>query len=1000
MSIFKGIPADEAYTTIGAAAAAIARAAEAQGFGASAWSLVELRPDQEDYAWLCDWMRHLSSGVAARCLEGQWRKFTQDELIFSYSAGIGALLLMSAVEVARREATLGSLWTAVGWGPFPETTRAQLFVQSYRFSSAASRSASNETFRPPFFLQGYPTRAYKDAVEQAARWLHLRHVFGIEGVQNWYDTVYLQFGFSRPGLLRRLPEWLVGQGQTQSIQQLLSGPMRSQTFCTLWEALRYFRYNNWTEVQIRALLRGNPWVLPEWADDLVKGARAKLYLSDGSGPITAPSDEDIQEPFLGPPRLRWDLAHPPRFFCEVTNLAELGLQEDWYDIVIAGQVCGRLRRAADGSYLASTDDIELPDIAPLLAARLVAPDGQAVQSLTLELWDANEDVTAFSARSGERFDPWKQVMRPQAGVFLLLAADLSLKPEVRTWHVFSEPARKLYYLAPDWSQETRVLLENQVLWQPYLTGPPARTPERTLSRAIRVQPYSPGDHLFFGERVRLAITLPEGLSLTFVRTCGQPLTFEELRSNQALTEPLTVTPKLFTLEEVCRIELLLGIKTGSTTTSLHHFVELPLTGAAVLTAQGWTALRAGDALELEQGRLQPVKVFVMDIDRWVLLEGDLWVGRLWKTPRPLGALSGFGAPLQLCEGAYNHYQEPRVLAREVTDHGILTSVEVDAISHPARTVALQLSRSIEADAQHTIQWWDQNGTFQTLVPECCELQGQAMWWLASVGAGLTEPLAVALAYNGLRLGSWWSAHWHRLLRLPMRQPPQTVAALLRWFHLPLLGHTFQEAVRRFAFTYPGETLAAWVGESGLPHPLQWSEVDDGWLSAVRTIFWSGPPDSTPIRQVIGPLLPEDGGETPQEFLPTLAWKLLRVNPLLMGLIVKRWAMEEGISRWGASNVRALLHQLRYDMAEATSSFHLHSDRARLLEQVAVTMSVDPTFVERALIGRALSLFQGQATSHLDQENLAVAMNVEPFRRLLGVRVLEVIEDLLGERRER
>src|SRR6266487_5648228 len=325
MSIFEGIPADEAYTTIGAAAAAIARAAKAQGFGASAWSLAELRPDQEDYAWLCDWMRHLSSGVAARCLqEGPWRKFTQDELIFSYSAGI----------------------------------RAQLFVQSYRFSSAVSRSASNETTWVPFFVQGYPTRVYKDAVEQAARWLHLRHVFGIEGVQNWYDTVYLQFGFSRPGFARRLPEWLVGQGQTQSIQQLLSGSMRSQTFCALWEALRSFRSNNWTEEQLRARLGGNPWVLPEWADDLVKGARAKPSLGVGSAAITAPSGEDIQDPFLGPPRLRWDLAHPPRFVCAVTNLAELDLQEHSYAIVIAGQACGHLRRTTDGTYLASTNEIE------------------------------------------------------------------------------------------------------------------------------------------------------------------------------------------------------------------------------------------------------------------------------------------------------------------------------------------------------------------------------------------------------------------------------------------------------------------------------------------------------------------------------------------------------------------------------------------------------------------------------------------------------------------
>ncbi len=792
MSIFEGIPADEAYTTIGAAAAAIARAAKAQGFGASAWSLAELRPDQEDYAWLCDWMRHLSSGVAARCLqEGPWRKFTQDELIFSYSAGIGTLLLMSPVEVARREATLGSLWTAVGRGPFPETTRAQLFVQSYRFSSAVSRSASNETTWVPFFVQGYPTRVYKDAVEQAARWLHLRHVFGIEGVQNWYDTVYLQFGFSRPGFARRLPEWLVGQGQTQSIQQLLSGSMRSQTFCALWEALRSFRSNNWTEEQLRARLGGNPWVLPEWADDLVKGARAKPSLGVGSAAITAPSGEDIQDPFLGPPRLRWDLAHPPRFVCAVTNLAELDLQEHSYAIVIAGQACGHLRRTTDGTYLASTNEIELPEIAPLLAASLVTPDGRVAQSLTLELWDETEDVTAFSARSGERFDAWKQVMRPQTGVFLLLAADLSLEPEVRSWHALPQSAAKLYSLAPGWSQETRAMLEDQALWQPNLTSPPVRGPEQTLSRAIHVQLHEPADHLFFGERIRLVITFPEGLRLAFLRAGGQPLAFEWLDSTCALTSPLAVTPKLFGVEEVCRIELLLGVKTGSTVMRLHHVVDLPLTGAAVLTSQGWVALRPGDALELEQGRLQPVKVFVMDIDRWVLLEGDLWVGRPWKTPRPLTALSGFGAPLQLCEGAYNHYRGTRVLAGSVIDHGTLAAVEVDALSAPTRTVALQLSRPIEAGAEHTILWWDQNGTLQTLIPECYELQGQAMWWLASVGADLTEPLAIAIAYRGTRLGSWWSAEWHTSLRRLMRRSPHTIAALLRWFQLPLLGERYQ-----------------------------------------------------------------------------------------------------------------------------------------------------------------------------------------------------------------
>ena len=851
MRIFNGIPADRDYETIQSAAAAIFRQAGAQGLGASAWSLVELQPDSEDFAWLRDWIRHLSSGVAARCLEeGQWRKFTLDGLTFSYCAGIGTLLLISAVEIARREATLGSLWAAVRQGPFPETTCALLF------------------------LQEHPTSAYKDAIEQAARWLHLRHVFGIEGVQNWYDTVYLQFGFSKPGFARRLPEWLVGQGLTQSIQQLLSGPMRSDTFWALWEALRYFRHNNWTEAQLRALLRGNPWVLPEWADDLVKQARAKPYLVDGSGIVTATAGEDVKEPFLGAPRLRWNLAHPPRFVCTVTNLVGLDLQESAYDIVIAGQVCGHLQRTANGTYLASTSEIELPVTGPLLAASLVAPDGQVAQSLTLELWDANEDVTAFYARSGERFDPWKKVLRPETGVFLLLPADLSLEPEVRYWHALSQQAAKLYYLAPGWSPDTRVLLENQLLWQPYLTSPPAMGPVQARTFGIRVQLYEPGDHLFFGERIRLVITLPVGTSLAFLRACGQPLAFEWLSPNQALTEPLAVTPKIFNLEDASRIELLLGVKVGSTMTRLHHFVDLHITGAAILTTQGWTALRAGDALDLEEVRMQPVKVFVMEIDRWVLLEGDLWIGRLWKTPRPLIALSGFGAPLQLCEGAYNHLQEPRLLAREVIDHGTLTMVEVDAPDTPTRTLGIQLSRSIEADTRHTIHWWDRTGVFQTLVPECCERQGQAMWWLASVPPGLTEPLAIALAYNGMRLGSWWSADWHIHIRQPMRQPPHAIAALLRWLHLPLLSRSFQDNVRRFALTYPGETLAAWVGHDGLPSSLQWSEFDDGWLSAVRAIFWSWQPAATPIGQITAPLLPDDAGKTPQEFLPALAWTLL------------------------------------------------------------------------------------------------------------------------------
>jgi len=70
-------------------------------------------------------------------------------------------------------------------------------------------------------------------MEAAARKLHLRHVFGVEGTQNYYVSVYLQFGFTRNGL-PRLPFWLAGQAQTEAIAYLLDAEQGSKTFTLSW----------------------------------------------------------------------------------------------------------------------------------------------------------------------------------------------------------------------------------------------------------------------------------------------------------------------------------------------------------------------------------------------------------------------------------------------------------------------------------------------------------------------------------------------------------------------------------------------------------------------------------------------------------------------------------------------------------------------------------------------------------------------------------------------
>jgi hypothetical protein len=993
VNIFSGIPAGDHYNSIQRAVEAITRRAGAlreNGLLKPPWSLAELRLDKEDFAWLCDWMRQLPSGVAQRCLEdGQWRKFEIGSQRVSYTTVIGTLLLLAASEVARRMTDERSLWASISRSYFAETTRKLLFAQ------------------------GYPSQAYKDAVEQSARWLELRHVFGKEGMQNWYDTIYLQFGFSRQGMMRRLSEWLAGWGETFSIQQLLQGQrMHSESFSSLWEMLRLFQRGNCTEAQLLAAVRVNPWILPEWTSELMQQARNRPRLSEGS--IIA--GEDVAEgaaPFLDVPLLRWDMSSPPHFTCSLTNLAQLDLEDETYEIVIAGRVCGRLYRKTDGSYRATpSDEIELPAMAPQLAASLIAANGQIVQNLTLQIWDQNEDVMAFHKNNGRRFDPWKSVMRPTSEVFLLLADDLTLDPPVQHWHVFKQQGVRLYYLPWGWSTLTRVLLGEQVLWQPYFTSPPVKSPGQVLTSQIQIFPDELSSPITFGEWVRLRIVLPTQMELVYIRTCGQLIAFEQIRANEVRTGEISITPRSFSFDESYHLDLLLGIKTGqdaighTTITRVHTFAELPISGAAILTASGWTALDPDTALEREQAGTQPVKVFLIEIETWDVLEGDIWVRHLSPRPHPLRALSGCGASLKLSRGVYNIYQEPRVLAREVVDHGSLAEVTIDAVEigsrgnresvmyeeSAVRMLHIRLVCPIEPGEQHTIHWWDRTGAFHTLAPELSKAQDEGLWWQASVPPDLTEPIAIAIAYNGTRLGSWWDVRWSTAIRRPRHQDPETVAALLYWFHLPVLSPRYLFDVRSFAAVFPGEALAAWVGKIGLPPGLQWGELDDGWLSAVRTIFWNWRPTTIPVQQFIEPLLRTSAEQDILGTLTSVSWKLLRVSPLLIGLALQQWVSDEGIFRWGATQSRALVQHLIYNIAEAQSSDELQRNIATLEEDVARTMEVDPLFIERSLIQRAYDLLQDPSVAlrRLDQDNLAIAMNVEPFRRLLGIKLFDRI----------
>ena len=227
MGLFATLPFDRGTKTVEEALTLLKKKL-AQLPGRGPYSLCEVRPDDNDHQWLRQWASCLQMGT-----------------VYQMGWQTGGLALLLIAETARRDAQEGHLWP----------------VMQERFEG---------TVQGRFFVQGQPTREFKELLEQAARKLNLRHVFGREGKQEWYDSIYLQFGFTRNGMLSNLSSWLAGLPLTEAITYLRDSEEGSSSFQQLWSTLRNYRRDFLTKEQTRDVIRSSPWVLPSWEDDLLR----------------------------------------------------------------------------------------------------------------------------------------------------------------------------------------------------------------------------------------------------------------------------------------------------------------------------------------------------------------------------------------------------------------------------------------------------------------------------------------------------------------------------------------------------------------------------------------------------------------------------------------------------------------------------------------------------------------------------------------------------------
>ena len=974
MKTFQGIPSGNGDKTIQEAIAVILERAQELHLLSRKWSLAELQLDSDDFEWLCEWAHSLSGRTVQSWLEERpWYTLRIGKRECTYSTALGMLLLLFTAEIARRKASEGFLWSIFQHDCFLTSTVHVLYAG------------------------GQPTRAHKDALEGAARWLNLRHVFGIEGLQNWFDTVYLQFGFTYRGFIRRLPEWLVGQGRTQAIQHLLDGPMKSDTFRILWDDLRNFRRKNMRAEQLKSRLANKPWILPEWIDELLTQAVARIELGSGTETDNTELSDDI-EPFVTEPILRWNPPKAPHFLCYVSNIAQFELSEPIYHVMINGRAYTHLQRSADGIYeLYPSEEITLPTTLPILVATLISSTGQVIASNTLTLWDTNDEITVFRASSGKCIDAWQDVMRSEAAYFIITAPDITVIPQPSYWHKLDTPGTLLSLLNVGWPASTNVQLDGQSLWQPNINDL-TNGEEPRWTRSVDVALYATPNQISFGDAVQATIHHPKDVYISFIRLGSKPINFTDEVGETTITESIVINPDmLFHGSHLAELSFTFGVRKDASFARITRALSIEVVGAAMLSVQGWTVLQPDMTITVEQAKTFPVQIFRPNIKNWALLEGDFWIGRPHLIPHPIGLLAGLGAPMKLRLGPYNAIEPDIPLASEVTNKGIVAHM-MPNYEHGVYSYAINLTYPIELDERHEVIIWDANGQLHICNEDHTLVQiRQTSSWVLELPDNAARPLVIAIAYDGVRIGAWWENDWSHMLQQQNMQDVKAIATMLRWFQLPILSDHSLNQMQQFVQHSGSVILSIWLSDSPPQFNLRWASADDQWLSVVRAVFKRWRPGDMASRRLVMQLGGTD--EKLEEPLLRTAWRLLRVDPLLMGKVLKPFVSNVYLPQFGLSATRDLFRMLLSTMAESANEYDMQQRKADLLKATSDTMGyVDLNFIRRGLIEPALQAFKGNTITLLEENNIALALSIEPFRRLLGMSILEYIAKDIATRK--
>ena len=841
----------------------------------------------------------------------------EDNLRASPSEVIAGLLLILGAEVCRSEGTEGAVWPCV-------------------------RRCLPSEFEAEVFPGGQPSTDLKDALYRVTRNLQLRSAIGWEDSLEYFNTLKLQFAFTRRGARRRLAEWLVGLGEPVAVQALRGADsghseVAAPGFRNLWRALKRYRAEHLGEDETRRILEDSSWIRGDWIDELLKQAKARreqLGAGEDAGSGPRPGQRDGVH---FPARLALDWSRPEPSL-------SLELDEDEVESTVANWNVPRFQIAIDG--------------APSLTWLRQSGSWRGERRIQLQNWNAaTMTISSMDGCDCAEFELGETGLSEDLLVFDLNDGGLLLTPaRMKTTRPYAllcddvlelagadsddqvrKSGRQLYRLHAGWPETLRLELGGLVYWQPRISeAKPVEPPDLVV---CNFNP--PGDSAPLGSEQPLVVRgVPEDaleVSLLLGKKAKETPT-EYSEAGWRTSKSVQLDVPLLTGENRLRVR----VRTEDRNRCWPVKTSWNILGLAVLEQDQesmkqpqWEIRKQEKPLNRASGRRRARVFAPAEGEPPQVFEGSRNVAQ-GQQPFNLSGLLARGDPLKTRDGS--------ALAKSVEDHGCVMKFYPQMLGRDHCSVLL--NDRIEPSDDHKIVLW--LGVHSTEIVSVKKVRDKnarcSEWVLPPYG----NPLAWAVAFRGKRIGSDWRCE--ELAKEIFRRPPVETFALLRWFKAPVLGPEMSSAFLDAVKERPERFVQGWIGDGGLPFRLKHTEVPEELSPAVRSALWKADPRYPSSADQILQLFVERirvrnedrSDETLRalaarriaELCPPFAWRVLR--RVKKGNKLARRAIRELLVLTGDSSLaerEAALNPLRQD-----SRRQLSCDSMRLNELTGVFLN--------------------------------------------------------------